>query len=59
MLPNSWIVMETMRDNVQLNCVQNRVSEATTNSLTSVQTIVVDANFSQCLVAQSLPSLHS
>ena len=32
--------MESMHDNIQLNSVQNRVSEATINSLSTVQTIV-------------------
>ena len=37
--------MEQMHDNVLLNCVQNRVSEATVNSLSSVQTIALNVCF--------------
>ena len=32
--------MNVMGDNIQLNGIQNRVSEATINSLSTVQTIV-------------------
>ena len=38
---NQWVVMESIQDNIQLNGVQSRVSEATINSLSTVQTIVV------------------
>lgn len=38
---NQQVVMESMQDNIQLNGVQSRVSEATINSLYTVQTIVL------------------
>lgn len=37
---NQRVVMESMQDSIQLNGVQSRVSEATINSLSTVQTIV-------------------
>lgn len=50
--------MEKMYDNVLLNCAQNRVSEATVNSLSSVQTIALNVCFpvtSSCSICPTSP----